>query len=128
MQSLESRITGMSDGQISEILFNREEWNEEAYSLAITEAKRRGLSQEDPHEEVLARQRNKAADAGEPLELKWKVWIALFPLGLFTFILLEKFRIDGKEQKIAECKTWMAVSIAVWLVAPLLLYAILGLI
>src|SRR5438445_5869017 len=107
MESIENKIENMTDGQIAEILFNKEEWSETAYNLAVNQANIRGISLEKPPVEVEVNKKEKAESSEEPLDFKWKWMIAISPFGLFTLLLHEKFHIDGKTRKVRESRQWM---------------------
>lgn len=127
MDDLKARIGKMSNDQISEILFKKEDWTEEAYDLALAESNRRGLDAEVPTAAVLEKVQVARANADAPLDLKWKILIVMMPFGLVSFILQEKFHIDGMLRKAKESKEWMLVGLGCWLIIPILATIALGL-
>lgn len=118
METLENRITNMSDNQILEIIFNKEEWSEEAHSVALNQAKVRGLNTDVPSKEIEEKKLEVKSNSEEPLELKWKILIAFVPMGLFYFLLHERFVVFGYHRKAAESKRWVIGSVLFWLIAP----------
>jgi hypothetical protein len=117
-ENLESKIKQMSDGQISEIIFNSDDWNERAIQYARAEALSRGLSLEIPHPDVVYTQVGAKLDSVEPLSFGWRTLAVLSPLGVIPYIAYEKFKNTGQTSKAEEMKSCMIFSIVVWVGIP----------
>lgn len=119
--ALSNRIASMPDEKISEIIFNKADWSEDAFQIALQEAAKRGLSIDRPPASVLQDQERKRAHEQQPLSKTWKTIAILAPFGMYSIIIYAFLIADRREKMASDLKKCFLISIAIWLSLTLIL-------